>query len=222
MVKTPSTAVIKLRGETEVYHIEVDPETTSKALTSIEDLNEFEIEYVCPNCLSKNTSVFTSFPEDVSVFCSSCRKSHIIYDVSNEELVLMNEKLGELLRGVRELCSKSQLREIIHKGDLSLWDCIFINSISAVFTRLRLLISIIGILVALSGLFIPKFDLYFYTLGLLIITSCVINSDVIRSGQLYVRTRLVKWIQYNSGYSTSSKLLDKRYSSGIIRWRLSQ
>lgn len=207
MVRNLSESVIKLKGREEVYHIEVDAETTSKALTSTDDLIGFSITYTCPHCLSKNSSKFTSFPKRVSVFCSSCSKSYSIYNISDDSLVLMTEKLGKLIRGVRELYKEAKLEKMKESGNLSSWRILLLKSSFSVINNLRIIILAIGLsLVSLS--FYTKYSIYLQLIGMLVSTVGVLNPSFISCLQVLVKKLLSNWIQQKSEQKISAELLE--------------
>lgn len=219
MVESPSKSILKLNGKNEVFHIEVDTETTSKALTSTDDLTGFELEYTCPDCLSRNESKFTSFPNEVSVFCSHCEKSYQIYKVPEEDLVLMNTKLDELLDGVRELCGKTQIREVVEKGDMSISMSLLIGTADRFLNKLHWILLSFGLIVSVAGYYMPVNTVYFGILGLFLTLSGIVYSYNRNYYEDAIKSQLVDIIRSRYQYKISPEILDKRYTKNFLIWR---
>lgn len=221
MVKFPSKPILKLRGTDNLYYIEVDSDTSPTTLTSASDFTGFEIEYTCPECLSRNESKFTSFPDKVCLLCSSCNKSHLLYDVSDEELVLITVKLEKLVGGLRGLCGKSQIRQIVDDGDLSVFDCVLFRATSLLIDGVRLLSIGIGFLVAQLSLYIPSARIFLLFIALFLILCGVFNPNFLSRLRDTGDQWLISWFKGKSQYEFSSTLLTENYTNGLLRWKLS-
>lgn len=216
MVETPQKSILRLNGRDDIYHIEISPETSTKTLASTEGLEGFEIEYTCPNCLERNSSVFTNFPESVSVLCSSCQRSHRIYDFSDDSLVVITRKIEGLLKGLRTLCRRSQLREISIKGNLSTTQLLLFSWLRLLINRLRFFVGAFGFFVGLSSLHIPELSPYAFVVSAILISVSLFKKEFLYDIQSELSERLSTWATRESDYLVSTELLTRNSANNLF------